>query len=120
MDVHTPLQQWAATNGYSIRWANAISGDQVGESTRLFFGNVARGRVFYAEFEHRNGGVRRGWVFCPGSFLGKRIKRVKVRWDETVSESIEWKALATESGSSDSRGRPDPQSDPLWDRDLDG
>src|SRR4051794_17014867 len=90
------LEKWAAANGYSVRWANPIPLDHVGSSVKMFFGNVAGGTMFYVVFGHQNGRNRRGWVLCRDSFLGRKTKRVRIRWDETVSESLEWEALAAE------------------------
>jgi hypothetical protein len=114
------LRTWASENRYCVRFVNAIPLELVGRGIRMFFGTLAGASVFYVVLEHQNGRSRRGWVLCPDSLLSRRAKRVKVRWDETISESLAWEQLAAESPRPASPAARHPEIDTLWDRDLDG
>lgn len=118
------LRTWASENGYCVRFADPMPLEQLGNSTRMYFGTVDRASVFYVFLEHHNGRSRRGWVLCRdtllGRLLGRRSNRVKVRWDETVTEALEWEEFAAESRPPASPAATQLETHPLWDRDLDG
>ena len=114
------INEWGAANGYTtVLSSNPVPLDLLGNSTKLYFGNVAGGSVFYVEFKHHTGRTRRGWVLFSGSSFGRGSKRVKVRWDEPIAESYDWKEIESDSRHAASMERPDPQTHPLWDKDLD-
>jgi hypothetical protein len=114
------INEWGAPNGYTtVLWANPVPLDLLGNSTKMYFGNVAGGSVFCAVFKHHTGRTRRGWVLCSGSSFGRGSQRVKVRCDEHIAESYNWKEIESDSRHVASMERPDPQTHLLWDKDLD-
>ena len=113
------LRAWARENGYCVRVAIQVPLDQLGGSTRMFFGSMAGATVFHVFLEHRGRG-RRGWVLCRDTTLRGRANRVKVRWDETVAETFEWEEYARLPDPPASSAATQPKIHPLWDRDLDG